>query len=315
MNVIGIDIGGTKLAAASADASGRILQKAVRPTDAKRGPDAVLRDVIYMARRLSEKEGAEPIGVSFGGPYDIETGRVGDVPNMPGWKDMPLQEALSSAFPGRKVVIDNDANAAALAEWKLGAGRGFQNMVYLTMGTGIGAGAVVNGRLLRGQRNAAGEIGHICLVPDGPVCGCGKRGCLEAFCSGPAVARRARGKLALGMADDGLLKNAGVNLNALKTEHLVNAAQNGNRFALAHLDETAMYMAWGVASLANVLSPEIALIGTVAVAAGDLLLKPLREHLKRFVFPAIGEQLRVEPAGLGELVGDYAAAALALYAD
>ncbi|MDE0021023.1 MAG: ROK family protein [Candidatus Poribacteria bacterium] len=315
MNVIGIDIGGTKLAAAFADASGRIFQKSVRPTNSNRGPDAVLRDVINMARRLSKKEGTEPIGVSFGGPYDVETGRVGDVPNMPGWKDLPLREALSSAFPGRKIVIDNDANAAALAEWKLGAGRGFQNIVYLTMGTGIGAGAIVNGRLLRGQSNAAGEIGHICLVPDGPVCGCGKRGCLEAFCSGPAAARRARDKLALGMADDGLLQNAGIDLNALKMEHLVIEAQNGNRFALAHLEETAMYMAWGVASLANVLSPEIALLGTVAVAAGDLLLKPLREHLKRFVFPAIGEQLRIEPAGLGELVGDHAAAALALYAD
>ena len=305
---LGLDIGGTKLAVSAADETGRIVHKTAQPTDAKRGPEPILRDAVQMLRNAGADAKNAPIGVSFGGPYDIQTGRVGAVPNLPGWDGLQLQKRLENAFPNRTLAMDNDANASALAEWKLGGGRGYQNIVYLTMGTGIGAGVIVNGRLMRGANNAAGEIGHICLIPDGPKCGCGKRGCFEALCSGPAIARRAREKIALGEPDDGLLRSE--TLDELTTVHIVEAAKNGNRFALTHLEETAFYAAWGVASIANIVNPEIVLLGTIAVAAGDLLLEPLRRALSRFVFPAVGRRMRVEPAGLGELVGDHAAVAL-----
>jgi glucokinase len=268
-----------------------------------------------MVRSVAESQGIRPedaagLGVSFGGPLDARRGIVYSPANLPGWDAIPLTQLLSEAFPSLPIVMDNDANAAALAEWHFGAGRGYQNVLYITMGTGVGGGIIADGRLVRGGCDASGEIGHICLVPDGPPCGCGKRGCLEAFCSGPAIARRAREKLRAGMDGGDLLDTMGLTVEELKTEHLVEAARRGNVFALDHLRDTAYYMGWGIANALNLLNSEVVVLGTVATAAGDLFLRPLREYMRLFAMTRTAQAARVVPAQLGELVGDYAAIAL-----
>ncbi|MBM3215512.1 ROK family protein [Candidatus Poribacteria bacterium] len=312
---LGIDLGGTKIAAVVADEKGSVLFRERRPTRPGRGVEAVVDEMVAMASIVAGNAGiaaaeARALGVSFGGPIDSRRGIVYSPANLPGWDAIPLLEMLEARLPDLPIVLDNDANAAALAEWRFGAGRGFDHVLYMTMGTGIGGGIVSDGRLVRGSRDAAGEVGHMCLVHDGPVCGCGKRGCLEAFCSGPAIARRAVEKLRAGASRHGLAE--GVPLTELRTEHLVAAAREGNPFALEHLRETAYYMAWGIGNALNLLNPEVVILGTVATAAGDLFLDDVRGYLPLFAMPRAAADARIVPAELGETVGDYAAIALAM---
>jgi glucokinase len=320
-HVLGLDVGGTKIAAVVADASSDIVAKVRRPTPAALGPDGIVPAMVEMLDEAAGAAGirvqdANALGVSFGGPYDVVGGVVRDIPNLPDWGGTPLYQLLSDALPGLAVGIDNDANAAALAEWRFGAGKGSNHMLFLTMGTGIGGGIVSDGRLYRGHKNTGGEVGHTVLVPDGPACGCGRRGCVEAYASGPAIARRAREKLRAGEGREFLtrLTDRGVGADDLRTEQVVEAARDGDAFALAHLDDTAYYMGWGIANAISVLAPEVVVIGTVATAAGDLFLGPLRRHTDAMTMPGLRGTTRIEPAGLGDLVGDYAAVALAVEA-
>jgi len=319
--VLGLDVGGTKIAAVVADGSGDIVAKIRRPTPAALGPDGIVPAMVDMLDEAATTAGirvrdALALGVSFGGPYDVVGGVVRDIPNLPNWGGTPLHRLLSEALPDTAVGIDNDANAAALAEWRYGAAKGAEHMLFLTMGTGIGGGIVSDGRLYRGQKNTGGEVGHTVLDPDGPACGCGNRGCVEAYASGPAIARRAREKLRAGEgpAFSARLASAGVALDDLRAELVVEAARDGDEFALAHLDDTTYYMGWGIANAISVFAPEVVVIGTVATAAGDLFLDPLRRHVDAMVMPGMRGGTRIEPAGLGDLVGDYAAVALAFEA-
>ncbi|MBT5532216.1 ROK family protein, partial [Candidatus Poribacteria bacterium] len=295
-----------------------ILAKIRRPTPAALGPDGIVAEMTDMLAEVAATVSIAPLdaaalGVSFGGPYDPVRGVVRDIPNLPDWGGVPLYALLADALPGVGLAIDNDANAAALAEWRFGAGQGADHMLYLTMGTGIGGGIVSEGRLYRGLRNAGGEVGHTVLVPDGAECGCGHRGCLEAYASGPAIARRAIEKIEAGEGDAfrAVLRDAGVALPDLRAEQIVEAARDGVKFAMDHLAETAFYMGWGIANAVSILAPEVVVLGTVATAAGDMFMEPLRRHVVDMAMPGVGEATRVEPAGLGDLVGDYAAIALA----
>ncbi|MEO2006289.1 MAG: ROK family protein [Candidatus Poribacteria bacterium] len=316
--LLGVDVGGTKIAAVVAERGGAILSKVRRPTPAALGPTGIVAEITDMLAEVCATAGVSmadsaALGVSFGGPYDQVRGVVRDIPNLPDWGGVRLHELLSAALPSLPIAIDNDANAAALAEWRFGAGQGCDHMLYLTMGTGIGGGIVSDGRLYRGLRNAAGEVGHTVLVPGGAQCGCGHRGCLEAYTSGPAIARRAVEKIEAGDGGDfsSVLADAGVALADLRTELIVEAARGGSAFAVAHLEDTAFYMGWGIANAVSILAPELVVLGTVATAAGDMFMEPLRRHVVDLAMPGIGEATRVEPAALGDLVGDYAAVALA----
>ncbi len=310
--LLGLDVGGTKLAAVIADESGRILHKERQPTESSRGPEAIVADLVTMLERVCTQVGiglrdATKLGVSFGGGFDTQAGVAHVAPNLPGWEDFPVRAKLQAALPDIPLVIENDANAAALAEWAFGAGRGKRVVLYLTMGTGIGGGIVADGRIFRGATDFAGEIGHTCLLPEGPTCGCGRRGCLEALCSGPSIARRAAEKIREGM-DTGDL-GGGAHPT---TEEIVAAARRGNAFALRHLRETAHFMAHGIGTAVTILNPDVVVIGTVATAAGELFFGPLREYLPRFAVPPSLEAVQVVPAQLGDMVGDYAAIALVL---
>lgn len=318
-HVVGIDIGGTKLATVVADSTGHILSKVRKPTLAERGPEYARQLLFEMVRetvgRASlEQSSVSAIGVSCGGPLDTKTGVVYSPPNLPGWDALPLKAQLESEFQ-IPVTIENDANASALAEYRFGGGRGYNALLYMTMSTGIGGGIVIDGHIYRGANDSAGEVGHQILLPDGPPCGCGKRGCLEALCSGPAIARRAQAAIQTQITDaktsaTTLLNLAGGHIEDVKSEHVLTAARTGDALALQLINETAYYMGWGIANLVNILNPDIVLLGTIAIAAGDLLLNPIRKTVSGFAMPRPAEAAKIAPAQLGEALGDLAAIAL-----
>ena len=315
--VVGIDIGGTKLATVVADSTGHILGKVRKPTLAEKGPEYALGLLFDMVRETIRLAGLEQasisaIGVSCGGPLDTKTGIVYSPPNLPGWDALPLKAKLESEFQV-PVTIENDANASALAEYRFGGGRGYNAVLYMTMSTGIGGGIVLDGQIYHGANDSAGEVGHQILLPDGPLCGCGKRGCLEALCSGPAIARRAQAairKQPVNKKASTMLSLTNGRIENVKSEHVLEAARAGDTLALELVSETAYYMGWGIANLVNVLNPDIVLLGTIAIAAGDLLLDPIRETVSKFAMARPAAAVEIKPAQLGDTLGDLAAVAL-----
>ena len=312
--VVGVDIGGTKLATVVADRTGHILNKVRKPTLAEKGPEYALGLLFDMVREVIDlagvsAESVSAIGVSCGGPLDTETGVVYSPPNLPGWDALPLKARLESEFQV-PVTIENDANASALAEFRFGGGRGYRAVLYMTMSTGIGGGIVIDGEIYRGANDSAGEVGHQILLPDGPRCGCGKRGCLEALCSGPAIARRAQAAVREYEDSTAILTLVDGDVEDVKSEHVLAAARDGDPLALALINETAYYMGWGIANVVNILNPDVVLLGTIAIAAGDLLLEPIREAVSRFGMTRPVEAVKIAPAELGESLGDLAAIAL-----
>ena len=317
-HVVGIDIGGTKLATVVADNTGHILSKVRKPTLSEKGPEYALGLLFDMVREAIDSAGVEQasisaIGVSCGGPLDTKTGIVYSPPNLPGWDALPLKAKLEAEFHV-PVTIENDANASALAEFRFGGGRGYSAVLYMTMSTGIGGGIVLNGQIYHGANDSAGEVGHQILLPNGPRCGCGKQGCLEALCSGPAIARRAQAAIRKHLADENgstaMLTLTDGHVEDVKSEHVLEAARAGDALALELVSETAHYMGWGIANLVNILNPDIVLLGTIAIAAGDLLLNPIRETVSKFAMTRSAAAVEIAPAQLGDALGDLAAIAL-----
>lgn len=303
---LGVDLGGSKIAvslwevagAASGAEAEPLLREKVRWDTLPGGPEANLDRILSAGARMLQGREARAVGISGGGPLDAERGVILSIPNLAGWVDVPIAAILSEGL-GAPVHLENDANACAVAEWLYGAGRGATSLAFLTCSTGIGAGLVLDGRLYRGSRGLAGEVGHQVIVPDGLPCGCGGRGCLEAYASGTGIARRLR---ALGAGREDLPRDA---------RDLVARARSGDAFSLCFLRETAELLALGLAQLIFTLNPDRIVLGTIAVGAGPLLLDPLDEALRRLVWPSLLEGLRVVPAALGDLLGDHAALAVA----
>jgi glucokinase len=238
----------------------------------------------------------DAIGVSVPSPLDPERGVVLNPPNLPGWRDVPVRAVLEQAF-GVPVFIENDANAAALAEWHFGAARGFEHVAYLTMSTGVGGGLILGGRLHRGVFASAGEFGHVAVEWDGERCGCGRRGCLEAYTGGASWTRRLR---AIAPPESRVVALAG-SREAVKPEHVVEAARAGDAFALAELARWNHYLARGIIGIAMGLAPQAIVLGTIACAAGeDLALRPIREQVYAWIGPVLAAQLQILPAALGD---------------
>ena len=313
--LVGIDIGGTKLATVVADINGTILHKIRQPTEARYGSDHVVSKLIQMVDQMLALVGISrsqisAIGISCGGPLDTTTGIVYSPPNLPDWDAVPLKKIVTTEFQV-PTVIENDANASAYAEWKFGGGQGYDEVVFMTMSTGIGAGIVSKGQIYHGASDCAGEVGHQILIPNGPLCGCGNRGCLEAICSGPAIARRAQEAIQK-QPETEMLKLTDGKILAVKSEHVVAAAQNGDLLALDLIHQTAFYMGWGIANLVNIVNPEVVLIGTIAVAAGDLLLDPIRRTVQQMAMTRPAQTVRILPAKLGDRIGDLASISLVI---
>ena len=314
-HVVGIDIGGTKLAAVVADKDGNILHKVRKPTESQRGPQHAVQLILSMVDEVLDlatlrREDISGIGVSCGGPLDTKTGIIYSPPNLPGWDALPLKDLIESKFH-IPTIIENDANASALAEARFGGGRGYDYVLYMTMSTGIGGGIVANGEIYHGANDSAGEVGHQILLPDGPLCGCGKYGCLEALCSGPSIARRAQEAVA-DQPHTRILALADGQVDRVRSEHVLQAARAGDALAVALVEETAYYMGWGIANLVNILNPQIVLLGTIAVAAGDLLLYPIRRTVTEMAMQRPLETVKIMPAELGDSIGDLAAISLVI---
>jgi glucokinase len=320
--VLGVDIGGTKLSTVLATSEGEILQKVRRPTDAHRGSEVgvaclieMLHETLHTIEDGLERAQIAGIGVACGSPMDAEQGIILGPPNLQSWNPVPIKQILESEF-GLYTRLENDANAGALAEWLFGAGQGRRHVVYLTMGTGIGGGLILDGRLYRGANGNAGEIGHMRVVDrDGPLCGCGKRGCLEAFCSGPSIARRTREALDAA-PHSGLAAHAREaldgELDRVTAEHLFAAAREGDPLAVQLVDETAHYMGIALANVIQAFNPEVIVLGTIATAQGDFFLDRVRRVVRAETWPLMNEVVEIAPSPLGSRVGDYAAISVLL---
>ncbi len=311
--LVGIDIGASKLALALGDESGRPTSHWRRAMEATDRPADDLARIAEDVRELLAGAGktaadVDWIGVSAPGPMDRERGRLLQPPNLPGWKDVPIQSTLAEAL-GAPVRLENDANAAALAEWRHGAGQGFENVVYLTASTGIGAGLVLGGRLHRGRRGNAGEIGHAPVEWDGAPCVCGQRGCLEAYVGGAAWTRRLR---EITPESSQVARLAG-DVTRVRPEHVVAAAKQGDVFARSEMDRFNRYLARAIVTLAFALEPDVVVLGTIPVSAGEALcFAPLRERVAAQVWPVLGRDLQILPAALGSELPYYAGLCLAL---
>lgn len=297
--LLGLDIGGTKSAAVVGDVSGMTLARVGGPTPSDwRAALAAFNGWLHeaCARCGYAPANAVALGVSCGGPLDSKTGIVYSPPNLPGWDAVPLRALLEEAF-SLPVQVENDANATALAEHRWGAGIGCQNMAFLTIGTGIGAGLILDGKLYRGRGDLAGEIGHATVWPDGPMCLCGKRGCLETLASGTAIGRM--GRECFGETD-------------ITAFDVCVRARNGDLSARKILADAAHWMGVGLANLLQTLNLERIVLGTLAVHAGDLLLPAIRQETERYCWPRVWEGVQVLPAALGDVAQDQAALAVAL---
>ncbi len=307
---LGFDIGGTKVAVALGEGD-RLLAHRRVPFPATGDPREDLERITDAARGLLAGAGRsarqiEALGISAPGPLDPEAGVIHNPPNLPGWRDVPLTEWLGQSFDV-PVALENDADAAALAEWRFGAARGARHAVYLTMSTGVGGGLVLGGRLHRGQ-GSAGEIGHAPIEWEGEPCVCGLRGCLEAYIGGAAWTRRLR-KVA---PEDGAVAEMAGGREAVSPAHVLAAARERDAFALEELARWNGYLARGIVWLTMVLQPEVVVLGTIATAAGEeLCFAPVREAVAAHVWQREGIVPRIVPSELGDLLGEYAALAAA----
>lgn len=299
--LIGVDVGGTNMTGGLAAEDGSLLAEVRRPTDRRGGMTAglaLISEIVSGLAAQAARDGSpvERIGIGFGGPVDYARGVVLRSHHVEGWEGVPLREKMERRF-GIPVVVDNDANAGTLGEWRFGAGRGVDDLLYINIGTGIGGGVIAGGRLLRGAHNLAGEIGHAIVVRDGPPCTCGKRGCLEACASGDALARRL-GE-ALGRSASG--------------RDLFALAAGGHAVAQRVLDEVIEDLAHGIGAAVSLLDPALVIIGGgLSEAPEPLFLGPLRRAVPRYCLEEAGRYLRVEAAQLRYDAGVMGAVALVL---
>lgn len=310
-SVLALDIGGTKLAVAVVTEDGRTHELIVEPTRREEGPAAVIARLFEMGRRASTHalaEGLPPVaavGISCGGPLNAMTGILESPLHLPGWIDIPIVSLTESEF-GLPAVLENDATAAALGEHRYGAGSGTSTMLYLTISTGIGGGAIVNGRLHRGAAGNGGEYGHVMVRPGGRQCLCGRYGCLEAYSSGSSIALRARAAAAISGGGSVLGTRP-----VIRAEDVSRAAAAGDDLARAIWDESMQLLGVAITDLVNIFEPELVVLGGGVTRSGSALLDPVREAVLRDAMPPAAKAARIELAALGDAVCVVGAAALA----
>lgn len=311
--LLGLDIGGTKCAVSTGEVhAGGIKITAKRRFDT---PHGLSRDQI-IARLADEVEelfdpSVKAIGISCGGPLDSKSGIILSPPNLPGWDDIPIVDALSERF-GVPAAIQNDANACAMAEHRYGAGKGTKNMIFLTFGTGMGAGLILNGRIYTGTNDMAGEIGHIRMAPFGPV-GYGKSGSFEGFCSGGGIAQLGR-DMALEQIQRGTPAKycpSVQSLSGVTAKTIADAADAGDEVAADVYRRCGEMLGRGLAVLIDILNPELIVIGSIFARSENLFREAMEREIEREALERSRSVCRIVPAALGEQIGDYAALAVA----
>jgi len=310
----GIDIGGTKIAIALAALDGEVLAKRRLPTPNENGPFALLEIVSQtLAEMIGENESdLTAIGVGSPGPLDIDHGLILSPSNLRNWDRIPIVEVLSKKF-AVPVILDNDANAAALGEFSFGAGRGFKNVFYVTVSTGIGGGVIIDGNIHHGVSTGAGEIGHTIVDPDGVRCNCGSVGCLETVSSGTHLVRLVKEKLDAG--EPTAICDLIADGTELSTQVLLEAVRRGDPVAIDIWDKACRYLAISIANAISLLAPEVVVIGGGISSAGDLLIEPLRRLVPQYVSMIPKSEINIVTAELGTESGLYGAIELARRAE
>lgn len=315
---LGLDIGGTKCSVVIGDSSFKIMQKVVFDTRTERGYMAILAEFKQHIRSLlAEFPGCnlKRIGISCGGPLDSKTGTIYSPPNLPGWDNVPITKIFSDEF-GVDAAVQNDANACALAEWLMGAGKGTSNMIFLTFGTGMGSGLILNGRLYSGTNDLGGEVGHVRLAKTGPI-GFGKAGSFEGYCSGGGIAQLAKSIVSARHDNNQIVGFCPTRemVSKIDTKMVALAAQDGDPVANEIIRISAEYLGQGLAILIDILNPECIVIGSI-YARNEMLFKPIIDKvLKKEAIPSAIEVCQIKPAELGDAIGDYAALCVAIYED
>ncbi len=312
--VLGIDLGGTKILTAVIDARGDLLGRDHSITPAALGPDGVMEAIGRSAERAMAQCGRKiahmtAIGIGAPGPSNPQSGIIYTSPHLPGWEQLPVHRVLEERF-GRPAFLINDANAAALAEHRFGAGQGTREMIYLTISTGIGGGLILNGRLYTGSIGTAGELGHMTIQADGPRCNCGNVGCWEALASGTALAREARRVVESG-AVSLISRLAGGDPGAITAPVVQEAAEKGDAAARALIARTAEYFGIGLANLLNIFNPECVVIGGGLTNLGEGFMQSSYAAARTRAYRIAYEAVQFKPPALRRNSGVLGAAAYA----
>lgn len=316
---LGFDIGGTKCAVILGmgempeDTKNLIIDKIAFPTDVKRGWQKIIKEMLDTADAILERNGITSpekellgIGISCGGPLNSKKGTINCPPNLPDWDNVPICDIFEEHF-GIRPILQNDANACAVAEWKFGSGKGTENMIFLTFGTGMGAGLILNGKLYSGTSDMAGEVGHIRLSPDGPE-GYGKKGSFEGFCSGGGIARLA--EMMINKAKENGEESSLFALDEISAKTVGIAAKNGDKLAQKIYTVCAERLGQGLSILIDILNPEAIVIGSIYSRDKELFDGIINEVIKSEALSYSYEACKILPAALGNSIGDFAALGL-----
>jgi glucokinase len=313
--ILGVDLGGTKILTAVVNSQGKMLSRDHSITPAQKGHKAVIQSILESVHRALGRADVAisdliVIGVGAPGLLNPETGILFTSPNLPGWRDVPLRDIIQEKL-GKKTFLINDANAAALGEFYFGAARGARNFIYITISTGIGGGIVIDGKIYSGAIGAAGEVGHMIVDDDGPICNCGNRGCWETLASGTALAREARHRIEEGVRTS-ILEYADGDVEKVTAQVIHSAARHGDSLAKELIGRTGYYVGVGLANLVNIFNPELIVIGGGLSSIGDMLLKPAFKTAGERAYKEAFQAVRFASAELGRNSGVLGAAAFAL---
>jgi len=312
---LGFDIGGTKCSIVLGDKDFNIYEKIFFETKTERGYQVILnefKDHVYQLFNTYDQKDLIKIGISCGGPLDSKKGIIKSPPNLPGWDNVPIVDFFKKEFHV-DVEVQNDANACAIAEWMMGAGVGTENMIFLTFGTGMGAGLILNGKIYSGTNDLGGEVGHVRMADDGPV-GFGKAGSFEGFCSGGGIAQLGKSHVLKKIEAGEPVKFCPriESVDDITAKSVFEAAISGDKDAKEIVEVSASYLGKGLAILIDILNPECVVIGSI-YARNEQIFKPLiYKVLEKEVIPEALEVCKIVPAKLGDEIGDYAALCVAL---
>lgn len=311
--VVGVDVGGTKIATGLMNTNGKIIDQTIVPTEAEKGPRSVINRIIDTTYQVIEKsnimkKNVRALGIGVPGPLNTKKGLVKNPPNLPYWDNVPIVKILEKEFK-LPIIMENDANAATIAEYLFGKGKGLDNFIYITVSTGIGGGIITDGKLFKGESGNAVEIGHMTINFKGPQCGCGNYGCWEAYASGSALAGFAKEGIASGKKT--LIKEL-AGKNSISAEHVFAAALQGDTFAKELVEKEGFYLGVGLANIINTFNPKLISIGGGLSNAWDMFYEKMICVVNSLALKANNEDVRIVKASLGKNVGLVGACAIAL---
>ena len=312
---VGVDLGGTNIVSAIVNYQGKIVNRLKVQTLAERGKEATIKRIIETIHKNITQSSVVPgdivgIGIGAPGPLDGEKGIINFAPNLPGWRDVPLRKILEDEF-NMKIVLENDANAAAWGERCFGISRGIDNLVCFTLGTGIGGGIIIDGKIYHGNNYGAAELGHMTVNKDGPRCNCGNYGCLEAYSSATGIKNRIKNRIKEGIKSKFLNFDSDEEfLESLRLKLIFETARKGDKLTKGVVEDAISYLGIAIANIANILNPEMVVLVGGITNEGIKLLVPLRREVKKRAFYSNYKSLRIVIGKLGGEAGVLGAAAL-----